>query len=144
VSADPGLAAFPTDDLTLDMVEASLAYCLTIDKETSEPVPVDPGVVSLSDLLDFLSGTTTDPLGVVEHQGVVETFFGPAEMTVDPRPHYTERDVIKALIDEVRRLRAELAEYHRPDDECAHCYVLAGDVAAAEERAARAEGRDQP
>jgi hypothetical protein len=87
------------------MVEASLAYCLTIDEETGDTVPVDPSVVSLSDLLDFLSGTTTDPLGVIENHGTVETFFGPAEMTVDPRPHYTERDVIQALINEVRRQR---------------------------------------
>lgn len=103
------LGPFPTDALTLDMIEASLAYCLTIDDETGESVAVDPSVVPLSDLLDFLSGTTTDPLGVVEHHGTVETFFGPAEMTVDPRPHYTERDVIQALIDEVRRLRDEAA-----------------------------------
>lgn len=106
---DGQLAQFPVDAMTLDMVEASLAYCLTIDKETGEPVPIDPEVVSLSSLLDFLSGTTTDPLGVVEHHGEVETFIGPAKLTVDPRPHYSQRDVIQALINEVRRLREELA-----------------------------------
>lgn len=103
----PGhLPVFPTDDLTLDMVEASLAYVLAVDNETSEIVPVDPDVTPMHALLDFLSGTTNDPLGLVEHHGMVETFFGSAEMTVDPRPTYSERDVIAALIHEVRRLRA--------------------------------------
>jgi hypothetical protein len=75
MSAREDLGPFPTDDLTLDMVEASLAYCLTIDEETGDTVPVDPSVVSLSDLLDFLSGTTTDPLGVIENHGTVETLI---------------------------------------------------------------------
>lgn len=102
------LGPFPVDDLTLSMVEASLDYCLTFEGENGEVLDEPRGIgaeVSLSDLLDFLSGTTTDPLGVVEHLGEVETFFGPAEMTVDPRPHYTPHDVIRALIGEVRRLR---------------------------------------
>lgn len=105
MSDAPRLPDFPTDPMTLDMVEASLDYCLTVDEETGEHVPVDPDVASLGDLCSFLSGTTTDPLGLIEHHGVVDTIFGPAEMTVDPRPTYTERDIIRSLINEVRRLR---------------------------------------
>lgn len=106
---DPGLPVFPVDDMTLGMVEHALDYCLTFDGEDGEQLDEPRGIgaeFSLHSLLDFLSGTTTDPLGVVQHLGVQETFMGPVEMTVDQRPHYTEKDIILALIQEVRRLRA--------------------------------------
>lgn len=106
---DPGLPEFPTDEITLGMVEHALGYCLTFEGENGEHLDEPRGVgaeFSLSSLLDFLSGTTTDPLGVVQHLGVQDSFMGPVEMTVDDRPHYTERDVIMALISEVRFLRA--------------------------------------
>lgn len=99
------LPAFPTDPMTLDMVEASLAFRLTVTDD-GQPVPVDPDVVSLASLLDFLSGTSTDPLGVVEHLGETATAFGQLDTSFDPRPTYSEKDVIQALIDEVRALRA--------------------------------------
>lgn len=102
----PSLGSFPVDPLTLDMVEASLKYCLTIDEETGDPVPVDPDVVSLSDLCDFLSGTSTDPLGQVEFDGEIDGI----KWYTDHRPHYSERDIIQALIDEVRKLRSEIED----------------------------------
>lgn len=103
------LTPFPVDEMTLGMVEHALDYTLTFDGEDGEVLDEPRGIgaeFSLSQLCDFMSGTTTDPLGVVEHHGTVETFFGPAEMTVDPRPHYTSADIIRALIAEVRRLRS--------------------------------------
>lgn len=98
------LPPFPIDPMTLDMVEASLDYSQTID-ESGEVVPADPDVVSLSDICDFLSGTSTDPLGQIERLGVTQTIFGPLETTSDERPTYRAYDVIRSLIAEVRRLR---------------------------------------
>lgn len=104
------LPSFPVDDMTLDMVEASLDYCLTYEDENGEPLDEPRGVgaeFSLWKLLGFLSATTTDPLGVVEDMGETETMFGRLPTTYDPRPSYHPNDVIRALIAEVRRLRSE-------------------------------------
>lgn len=107
---DRPLPPFPTDDMTLDMVEHALDYRLTFEGDDGTVLDEPRGTgaeFSLASLCDFLSGTTTDPLGVVEHKGEIETFMGPVELYVDPRPHYTERDIISALIAEVRRLRED-------------------------------------
>lgn len=93
---------FPVDDLTLDMVESSLNYSLTYRDENGELLDEPIGVgaeVSLHSPLDFLSGTATDPLGVVRcaDDGVFD----------DPRQHFSKEDVIRALIHEIRRLRSE-------------------------------------
>lgn len=111
--SDYSLPPFPVDELTLGMVEHALGYCLTFEGEDGERLNEPRGVgaeFSLASLLDFMSGTTTDPLGVVQHLGIEETFMGRAEMTVDERPHYSKADIIRALIAEVRRLRATSEE----------------------------------
>jgi hypothetical protein len=124
------LPPFPTDDATLMAVEHALDYCLTFEGEDGEELDEPRGVgaeYSLPALLDFLSGTIEDPDGVVtliagdpeKHDldialgitGVGPFGIGPnTPIYVDPRQHYTERDVILALINEVRRLRGEEKE----------------------------------
>lgn len=114
------LAEFPTDDVTLSAVEHALDSVLTFDRP-ADADPDDEGPwrigsdYALDQLLDFLSGTadhdgvrvgddleplTADEIARDDALGVDQTYL-------DERPHYTERDVIRGLIAEVRRLRAE-------------------------------------
>lgn len=118
------LPPFPTDDTTLLAVEHALGYCLTYEGEDGEPLDDPRGIgadYSLHTLLDFLSGTRDDPDGVVtliagdpekaaldEALGIRGGPFGMGPNTPiyeDPRQHYTEHDIVRALIAEVRRLR---------------------------------------
>lgn len=102
------LPPFPVDDMTLDAVEHSLGAVLTYDRPEGNVDFSDEGPwvigadYQLHKLLDFYSGTMDD-------EGVVllpkEEWIDNAPTTLDERQHYTERDVIRALINEVRRLR---------------------------------------
>ncbi len=118
------LAPFPVDDATLAAVEHALGGVLSCDAEhggtVDEPVLIRADY-SLSTLLDFLSNTTeTDhPLRyridqngdrIDPEQAARDDALGADQWWIDERPHYTERDVIAALIAEVRRLRPDHQE----------------------------------
>ncbi|MGD9752395.1 MAG: hypothetical protein AB7W59_15510 [Acidimicrobiia bacterium] len=108
MSNEDTLPPFPTDDATLAAVEHALGGVLTYEPECGYGPPLDEprrigADYSLQQVLDFAGGTIGDPDGVVVQ---IDDINGlPAFL--DERPHYTERDVIAALITEVRRLRDE-------------------------------------
>lgn len=114
------LPAFPTDDVTLSAVEHALDSVLTYEGENGERLDEPRRIGSeygLSELLDFLAGTTgwgesvgmyrigVDGERMTDDQIARDDAIGVEQVWVDDRPHYTERDVIRALINEVRRLR---------------------------------------
>lgn len=112
------LPDFPVDDATLLAVEHAMGGALTYDRP--DHVPYDSGDegpwlvgadFSLSRLLDFLAGCTgRDPHEELIHSGDPDLpDYAGAEVVYDTRPHYSEHDLIRALIAEVRRLRAEAA-----------------------------------
>lgn len=116
--------AFPVDDATLAAVEHALGGSLTYDRpDDASPDDRGPWLIgadySLHTLLDFLAGCTgRDPNEELIQPGRDESDlpewergrdWSAAEIVYDTRPHYTERDVIAALIAEVRRLRAAVA-----------------------------------
>lgn len=120
--SDHTLPPFPVDDATLLAVEHALAGMLTFDRpEGSDHADSGPYLVgagySLGTLLDFLAGTTgRDPNEELIQAGRDETDlpewergrdWSSAEVVYDTRPHYSEHDLIRALITEVRRLRME-------------------------------------
>lgn len=106
------MSPFPVDDATLLAVEHALGGALTFERPDSAPLDDEgPWLVgadySLAGLLDFLAGCTgRDPNEVVlrEADPTLPGFMG-AEIVEDTRTHYSEHDVIRALIAEVRRLR---------------------------------------
>lgn len=107
------LPPFPVDDDVLDAVEHSLQGVLTYDEEHRPPGADDDGPwligaeYQLATLLDFYSGH--DPTHDVLEDGDEELAalgLGGPLVYVNEDPHYTEHDVIAALIAEVRRLRA--------------------------------------
>jgi hypothetical protein len=115
------IPSFPVDDATLAAVEHALDACLSMDEEHGGS-PGNPVIIgadySLDTLLDFLSGTTDDDDprvyridGDGERMDPVDAArddaLGVGQWWVDERPHYTDRDVIRALIHEVRRLRGD-------------------------------------
>jgi hypothetical protein len=102
------LPPVPLDDVALAQLEHALGTSLTFQApdgtELDEPIPYG-GEYTLPTLLDFWAGVREDPDGVVRQVGEatgIPVFY-------DPRPHYSERDVIRALVTEVRRLRDEAA-----------------------------------
>ncbi len=109
---EPGiLPPFPTDDAMLDAIEHSLDYRLEHDQEAADagdefPFKGAGADYPLSRLLDFTAGTLDhdDPRVVTLLE---DEWIGGVETTVDYREHYTEKDVIRALIGEVRRLRGD-------------------------------------
>lgn len=80
---------FPVDDETLALLDRAL-----------DPTPT--GRTSMGELLDLLSGYDPDK--------VVPLLDGDGREVLDaveyPHPIYHPHDVIRALVDEVRRLRA--------------------------------------
>lgn len=107
---DPKLPPFPVDDVTLDAVEHSLAAYLTFEGENGEEL-AEPRVAGadfqLDNLLDFYAGAVgDDPNGYqIEPGGFHVPGISGMEIWMDTRPTYTHKDVIHALIAEVRRLR---------------------------------------
>lgn len=108
------LPPFPVDDATLLAVEHAMGGALTYerpDSKLSDSADEGPWLVgadySLSELLDFLAGAVgRDPNEILIREGDPERGgWEGAEIVEDTRPCYHERDVIAALIGEVRRLR---------------------------------------
>jgi hypothetical protein len=110
------LPPFPVDDITLDAVEHALGYSLTLD-ENDRPVSSGAADYSLSTLLDFMAGCVgRDPNEIVicearEESDLPEWERGRdwsnAAVVEDTRIHYSEHDLIRAFIGEVRTLRAQ-------------------------------------
>lgn len=105
----PQLPDFPVDDFTLDQLEHALNTC--IDGPMSIPFTDEPeaprklvgGEFTLSQFLDFMSGH--DPkratlVGEVDGIPIYESWDR----------HYSESNVMRALIAEIRRLRITVEE----------------------------------
>lgn len=94
------LPAFALNDETLNVLYDSLDYCIT---GWDGDLPITSGEFSLEQVLDLLSGY--DPCSavpVLDECGEVVP-----DMVTAPGPLYHSTDLIRALIDEVRRLRLE-------------------------------------
>jgi hypothetical protein len=102
------LPPFPLDDDVLDRLEEAIGTCYGPPGPDGGPTLVG-GEFTLTTLLDFYSGydpakeidlgSGPDPMG----------FGGDVRWTEYPDACYSERDVMLALIHEVRRLRKECA-----------------------------------
>jgi hypothetical protein len=112
--------SFPVDDATLLAVEHAMGYYLTFEAEDGSRLDEPRGAgadYSLYELMDFLAGCVGEgePGDVELVSGDPDAPDGPGPFGIGPdtpiyidhRIHYTERDIIKALIVEVRRLRKE-------------------------------------
>jgi hypothetical protein len=121
------LPDFPVDDSTLAAIEHALGGALTFDGENGERL-AEPRLVgadySLSTLLDFLAGCTgRDPNEELIQPGRDESDlpewergrggWSDAEIVYDTRPHYSEHDLIAALIAEIRSLREDQDHTHQ-------------------------------
>lgn len=92
------LPAFPTDEVTLANLEHALGGAYEVDQDgTHRIVGAEFG---LSQFLDFMSGYDDRKLIPMEDIGGTPAFEYPDAV-------YTRDCVIRALIDEVRRLRRE-------------------------------------
>lgn len=90
------LSTFPIDDVTLSAIEHAMGGSFTVDSDgTHRLVGAD---YSMSDLFNFLSGYDPDAVVMISEE-VAEYVGGPI---------YNRDDIIRALIAEVRRLRAEV------------------------------------
>lgn len=93
--SDPVL---PVDDRALDLYEEALKAGYTVDEDgTHHLVGAD---FSLPHLLDFFSGYDSTKSVLIGYDGGTPIY----EHT---EPIFSERDLIRALIVEVRRLRAD-------------------------------------
>ncbi len=118
------LPPFPVDDATLSAVEHALGGSLSMDAEDggSLDAPVRVGAdYGLHELLDFLAGCTgregmyrvdSDGEPMTPEQAERDDALGLPQTWIDERPHYSEHDLIQALIDEVRRLRGDTVVEH--------------------------------
>lgn len=115
------LPPFPTDDATLLAIEHAMGGALTFDRPDDAAADDEgPWLVgadfSLPTLLDFLAGCTgRDPNEELIQPARDESDlpewergrggWGNAEIVYDTRPHYSDHDLIRALVAEIRRLR---------------------------------------
>jgi hypothetical protein len=98
--ADATSPDFPLDDFTLDQIEHALGASYRVDEDgTHHVVGAD---FTLPRLLEFLSGF--DP-----ERSVRVGYVGDVPLYEHPDPVYSERDLLAALVAEVRRLRARPA-----------------------------------
>jgi len=104
------LPPFPVDDFTLDQLEHALNTCVEVTDEG--PWKRIGGDFTLSDYLHFLSGYDPERRTFIGYIGGVpgadNLFDGnaiPAYESWDPS--YSEHDVIRALVAEIRRLRGQ-------------------------------------
>lgn len=96
------LPTFPVDDTALDRLEHALGTSYgSIGPDGPELVG---GEYTLNRLLEFYSGY--DPSKLID-EGTGPSPFGGEDVhwTFYPEPVYSDHDVIRALIEEVRRLR---------------------------------------
>ena len=121
MNAERNLPPCPVDDVTLTAVEHALGASLSYDQADATTDGEGPWVVgadyTLPTLLDFLAGCSgRDPNEELIQAGRDESdlpewergrIWSSAEIVHDTRPHYSERDLIAALVAEVRRLRAD-------------------------------------
>lgn len=82
-----GLPDFPVDNETLDLLLAAL----------DAPADSDGKFMGIWGVLDMLAGIDPDDRSQLERID--------DDIVYDPRPHYHEHDVVRALIAEVFRLR---------------------------------------
>lgn len=87
-------APFPVDEVTLSLMEASLDVAYDDVDDEGGPI-VSDGRYTFHKFLEFMSGYNPELLIPLEETGWFEY----------PDPQYTYKDVIRSLIDEVRRLR---------------------------------------
>lgn len=86
----------PLDDAALDSIEHALNAVYTVDDQGEHQI--HGAEYNLSQLLDFWSG--------FDHaDGVLDSYIGDVPVYVHEKPTLTEKDVIRALVAEVRRLR---------------------------------------
>lgn len=98
------LPDFPVDPGTLDAIEEAIGYAVPDDRATATATTDDvtdaetayPAAVGLDGLLELVSGWTPDGDKTIHRGGVI----------VDVGPLFSREDVILALIQEVRELRA--------------------------------------
>lgn len=91
------LSAFPVDDVALAAIDHALGGAWRVDEEGNHTlVGAD---YSLDQLLDFMAGISRAE--DAEHLTQIDE-----HVFVDDRVHYSPTDIIRALIAEVRRLRA--------------------------------------
>lgn len=111
------LPTFPIDDSTLLAVEHALDFGLSFEDDNGTPLDEPRGVgadYSLHTLMDFLAGVSGDDGRVLisddrqadEARGLLG-LNGGIPVYYDGRVTYQERDIIRALITEVRRLRGD-------------------------------------
>lgn len=100
------LPPIPLDDEALDAIEHALGAVYTFDDHEqsfglldSEPI-LTGADYTLDQLLDFWSGFDRS-------KGVLTGYAGDAPIYTFDQPTYSERDLIRDLIAEVRRLRKE-------------------------------------
>ena len=100
------LPPFPVDDFTLDQLTHALGACLGDQREDGSHEIVG-GEFTMPMFLSFMSrydpdrstfvGLVGDPMGFGEQVPMYEHWD----------QHYSEHDVIRSLVDEVRRLRTQ-------------------------------------
>lgn len=94
----PDLGPVPLDDDALTAIEHALAAVYTINDEGEHQIT--GAEYNLPQLLDFWSGFNRD-------DGVHDGYINEIPVYVFDKPTYSERDLLRALVAEVRRLRAE-------------------------------------
>jgi hypothetical protein len=90
------LPPIPIDDAALDSIEHALAAVYTVDDEGEHHI--HGAEYNLPQLLDFWSGFNHDA-------GVLTGYAGDVPIYTFDQATYTERDLIRALVTEVRHLR---------------------------------------
>jgi hypothetical protein len=97
------LRPFPVDDLTLDALEHAMGGAYTVDGDgTHHLVGAD---FTILQLFDWLAGILHEDDNVVL-QRMSDVDDPGIPIFYDPRPQFHINDVVRALIAEVRRLRA--------------------------------------
>lgn len=81
---------FPVDETTLSMLEVAMESYFTCDEDGNHELH---GEFQMDTLLEFLSGPSN--------------YTYEDDLTIRLEPRYSEHDVIRALIDEVRSLREQ-------------------------------------
>lgn len=115
------LPPFPVDDFTLDQLEHALNTAIEVaDDGQWKPVGGD---FTLSKFLQFMSGYDPERATFIGHVGGIpgaeNLFDNPVPMYESWDQSYSEHDVIRALVKEVRRLRTPgTPGWGHPDHPC--------------------------